>query len=79
MAGEGPERDVQAHIALVARRTNSDIRVLTEALHGRSWPDGGSDSTKPAARIWLRYWRPGGPTPPLQHCGCTTGRCLVCN
>ena len=69
---------VRAHITFISRRTHSDAQVLTDALHGRSWP-GGGDRIDPGGVAVLRR------ALPLMHasypdlCECAQGRCLVCN
>jgi len=79
MAEGQSHRDVQAHIASIARRSHSDVQILTDALQGGSCPGGGSARIEPVALVWLRRGRPDGPTPLFPVCECTSGRCLVCN
>jgi hypothetical protein len=44
----------------------------------RCWPDH-SDETLPAARDWVRRWRPASLTAQPAVCRCSQGRCLWCN
>jgi hypothetical protein len=49
-----------------------------EALVQRLWP-GGGDRSEPAAREWLRRWRPARAFPLEHGCDCSAGRCGYCN
>ena len=55
----------------------SDARRLG-ALMSRSWPSS-SDATLPAARDWVRRWRPARLVAPTAVCGCDSGTCGWCN
>ena len=47
-----------------------------QALLQRATP---TDAAQPAAREWLRRWRPRKMTIAPPACGCAAGRCAVCN
>jgi hypothetical protein len=78
MAGDSRNDDVLAHIESIASRSYFDTEQLADSLNARSWP-GGGDRSEPSALAWVRRWRPNGPTPAPQLCGCSSGRCLLCN
>ncbi|HEX4717265.1 MAG TPA: hypothetical protein VH300_01950 [Thermoleophilaceae bacterium] len=79
MAAPSRDEDVRTHITSISRRTHADNELLADALRSCSWPGGGEDRREPGALGWLRQWRPNGPAPTPAVCGCTSGRCLVCN
>ncbi|HEX8120108.1 MAG TPA: hypothetical protein VF549_02475 [Solirubrobacteraceae bacterium] len=54
-----------------------DVAGLTTLLR-RSWP-ASSDGTRPAARDWLRRWRPVRVTAQPADCACAAGTCGWCN
>jgi hypothetical protein len=61
------------------RRGRPDLAALSlERLLTRFWP-GGADRSVPAARTWLRAWGPARAIAAVPDCGCSTGRCGVCN
>lgn len=65
--------------ALVARAdaAGTDAAGLSHLIR-RSWPPA-SDSTQPAAREWVRRWRPACVAAPAAECGCAAGACDWCN
>jgi hypothetical protein len=78
----GRGRRIRQHIVTVGRRDPGDYVVLAEALQTLTWPDGGMDRRHPDADAWLnRFMRlqGDGPKPIPRACGCTMGRCLICN
>lgn len=83
MAGSAPDELIRAHIQTIARREQDDYTVLADSLHGLSWPDGGLDRRHPEATTWFRRFATlapaNRPTPIPRACGCSLGRCLVCN
>jgi hypothetical protein len=54
------------------------VALSLERLLARCWP-GGADRSVPAARTWLRAWGPARAITPVPACGCSAGRCDVCN
>ena len=48
------------------------------SLTGRCWPRT-SDATSPAARAWVRLWRPQRLTAEVPECACSAGTCGWCN
>lgn len=76
-----PSRDEQIaeHINSIAGRSVADVVQLENRLLGRSWPGGVDDRSEPGALGWMRNWRPAGPAPLPELCGCAAGRCLLCN
>jgi len=61
------------------RPAKPDLAELSlDRLLARCWP-GGGDRSVPAARAWLRAWGPARASGPVPACGCSTGRCGVCN
>jgi hypothetical protein len=70
---------IRKHIEAAANRPPGDTRRLTDGIVGGCWPGGGADRTEPAARRWLRRWRPETAVARLPVCSCTSGHCLVCN
>jgi hypothetical protein len=78
----GRGKRIRDHIATVGRREPADYAVLAEALQSVTWPDGGVDRRHPDAPTWLNRFmalQGDGPEPIPRGCGCTIGRCLVCN
>jgi hypothetical protein len=49
-----------------------------DRLVARCWP-GGDDRSEPAARAWVRAWRPARAMARVPVCRCASGRCGVCN
>jgi len=78
MAG-GSNNDVRTHIESIATRSERELRQLMNRLSGLSWPGGSGDRSEPGALKWLSRWKRSGPVPLLPHCGCASGRCLLCN
>jgi hypothetical protein len=70
--------DIAGHIA--AARSGTAARVIGHQA-GALWPGGAGDRTHPAARSWLRLWRPRHPVGHglVPACGCDAGRCAICN
>jgi hypothetical protein len=52
---------------------------VADYLSSTCWPGGGWDRTLPAALAWVSTWRPERFAIDLVACGCSTGRCRVCN
>jgi hypothetical protein len=69
----------EAHIAAHGRRTRADHDRLVKTLGGRCWPGGPADRTEPAARGWVRRWRPRPIGAIAIECTCAQGRCALCN
>jgi hypothetical protein len=59
--------------------TDADRVGAAARLLSACWPGGPSDRTEPAARRWLRLWRPSRTAATVPACSCTHGRCAVCN
>lgn len=70
---------IAAHISATARRSGAETRSLVSSLVGGSWPGGADDRSEPAAREWVRRWRPGRIGVATPTCSCREGRCAVCN
>ncbi len=67
------------HIRAAAAHSAPERLRLTARMLGECWPGGASDRTEPAARAWLRGWRPSRLGATIPACSCTDGRCRVCN
>jgi hypothetical protein len=74
------EPDRARVVALIAAaRAEPQASRLAATLGDRCWPGGGADRTEPAARAWVRRWRPERFAAVLVGCTCPEGRCAVCN
>ena len=74
-----PDRNLlESLLTALAARTPTETLALSARLRESCWP-GGEDRTEPAAREWVRRWRPGGLPPIGLMCSCPGGRCAVCN
>ena len=72
--------ELRIHVAAsVSAAEPLALRGLTSRLISACWPGGVPDRTNPAARAWLRYWRPQRTGAELPVCSCASGRCTVCN
>ena len=58
------------HVQAIAARTHEE-RVLRGAA--------AADRSEPAAREWVRRWRPQPAAVALPACSCALGRCASCN
>jgi hypothetical protein len=74
-----PEPDRARVAALIAAAGEPQARRLAATLAHHCWPGGGADRTTPAARTWVRRWRPERLAAALVSCTCRDGRCAVCN
>ena len=72
----GRNVDIAALVA-AADTPARDTGRLAKLTH-RCWPVA-SDSTQPAARDWVRRWRPRTVRTLLPECACARGTCLWCN
>lgn len=71
---------IRQHIVTLAQREPSDYAVLALALQSVTWPDGGRDRRHLDAQGWFdRFLHGSGAEVAPRSCGCSTGRCLVCN
>lgn len=71
-------RDVDLGALLESAETHRRRAGGLTRLVGRCWPEA-SDSTQPAARDWLRRWRPLPAQNQLPVCTCASGTCRWCN
>ena len=67
------------HVEEISARTHAEGQRLAGAFVLRAWPGGVGDRSERAALGWLKRWRPGAPKLEPLACGCSAGRCLVCN
>lgn len=58
------------HLRAITARTYEQ-RVLRAAA--------AADRSEPAAREWVRRWRPQPASVALPECSCAQGRCATCN
>jgi hypothetical protein len=72
--------ELRVHIAAsVTASQPAELRELTSRIVSVCWPGGYLDRSTPAARAWLRLWRPRRVGAELPVCSCVSGRCAVCN
>lgn len=72
--------ELRIHIAAsVTASEPAALRGLTSRIISACWPGGHQDRSNPAARAWLRYWRPQRAGAELPVCSCASGHCPVCN
>jgi hypothetical protein len=72
--------ELRLHIATsVTASEPAALRGLTSRIVSVCWPGGHQDRSNPAARAWLRHWRPQQNEATLPVCSCVSGRCAVCN
>jgi hypothetical protein len=71
--------EIREHIQSAAVRQSAERRRLTARMLRRCWPGGAEDRTEPAARNWIRRWRPAKGAAILPACSCASGRCVLCN
>ena len=71
-------RDIDLAALLAAAETGRRTSGGLTRLVRRCWPEA-SDATQPAARDWLRRWRPSRLTAEVPDCTCRTGTCGWCN
>jgi len=74
MTDDWIRRNLAALIA-GAHRSSSEHGLTHGCLPGAA----SADRSEPAARQWLRRWRPARAAAAVPVCSCTTGRCVVCN
>ena len=70
---------IREHIESAAARAPGETRRLTAEIVSSCWPGGAEDRTEPAARVWVRRWRPSTWAARLPSCSCARGHCVVCN
>jgi hypothetical protein len=68
-----------ALVATAGRRTAAERDDLVAVLRAHCWPGGGTDRTEPAARAWVRRWRPERLGAVVPRCTCRQGSCVLCN
>jgi len=74
-----PHNPIHDHIRAAASRRHDETTRLVTHMLAHCWPGGAHDRTEPVAKSWLRRWRPASHAAPTPVCGCTTGRCTLCN
>jgi hypothetical protein len=67
---------IQDHIRAAA---DAEHIVVAARKLAACWPGGTGDRTEPAARGWLRHWRPARAAAAIPACSCPDGRCVICN
>jgi hypothetical protein len=70
---------VAAHIRYVHARTRADSDEFAGLMLRWVWPGGHDDRFDPVAVEWVRRWNPRTLVAGDAECGCTVGRCTVCN
>jgi hypothetical protein len=70
--------EIREHIES-AGRSSAEGRMLMTLIIGACWPGGAEDRTEPAARRWLKRWRPVRVAVAVPDCSCSSGRCPLCN
>jgi hypothetical protein len=72
--------ELRIHLAASATASRpTELDDMTARLVAACWPGGHQDRSLPAARGWLRYWRPERVGAELPVCSCGRGHCAVCN
>ena len=77
MAGADPH--LRSHIEAVAARGEAEAERLAAKIIGACWPGRLGDGTSASEQRWLRRWGPRAAVPEPVGCGCSAGRCQVCN
>jgi hypothetical protein len=72
-------RAVRAHIRYLRVRSKPDADQFAGMMLRWVWPGGHDDRFDPVAVEWLRRWTPETIGTAPAECGCTAGRCTVCN